>query len=380
MNQSTFIVSFLHSFARVREMWLLDKQDVVKVYSELLPKALNNISFGYLHSGMHGIEGPATGYMLTHQFDWQLLRVKASWNIREAHESVFQLIKMAEEMGLTTDGPLKILEQRARAERYARKTWFFTDNIFQRFFIPFVQTLCNELHEIKDKRSHTTDEIACVDGILEAYLASDVGSRPMIPTDWKRDYSGICACTDCAVLRQFVTSPDRAIGEFRMAGHRRKHLENTLDSTFRTRTNKNTPIPYALVVEKTFKSYELKRMEWEKRAGVARTHLSKLVRSNHLVSIIGEERYRTLIDHENIRPEYVLATSITETNVQRLDDTRRGNNTLAASTTTLKDPHPRGAAIKIEPDENTSPSSPSLTSATSTIIPVKREFSEFDRD
>jgi hypothetical protein len=362
-------------------MWLLDKQDVVKVYSELLPKALNNISFRYLHSGMHGIEGPAKGYMLPHQFGWQLLRVKASYYTREAPESVFQLIKMAGEMGLTIDGPLKILEQRARAERYARKPyWLFTDNIFQRFFIPFVQTLCNELHEIKDKRSPTPAEIACVDGILEAYLASDVGSRPMIPTDWKRDYSGTCACTDCQGLRQFVTSPDRAIGEFRMAGNRRKHLENTLDSTFRTRTNKNTPIPYALVVEKTFKSYELERMEWEKRADVARTHLSKLVRSNHLVSIIGGDRYRTLIDHENIRPDYVLATSTTETNVQRLNDTRRGNNTLPPSTTTLKDPHPPGVAIKIEPDENTSPSSLSHASATSTSIPVKRQFSEFDRD
>jgi hypothetical protein len=81
---------------------------------------------------------------------------------------------------------------------------------------------------------------------------------PAPPTDWRQEVTISCACEDCRELQKFVRDPLAQAARFKMAEHRRRHLEGRiqhhgLDMSCMTERQGS---PRTLVCTKTRRTYK----------------------------------------------------------------------------------------------------------------------------
>ena len=91
----------------------------------------------------------------------------------------------------------------------------------------------------------------------EKELEALTAAAPQPPADLCREVNIKCKCADCAELKQFMASPDRREHNFKMAQHRRDHLESAIRDSkcdLDTRTNR-TPRPQILICTKNMASH-----------------------------------------------------------------------------------------------------------------------------
>ena len=127
---------------------------------------------------------------------------------------------------------------------------------------------------------------------------------PKEPTDWKMTLATSCGCEDCRSLRQYVEDKHKKVMDFRLAEHRRKHIESKLDYTFRKVTIR-TGTPYTLRIEKTNVKYNADLQAWKKNTVSTRSQLTALGKNSHLVDIIGEDSYKRLHQYDCLKSSIV---------------------------------------------------------------------------
>jgi hypothetical protein len=177
---------------------------------------------------------------------------------------------------------------------YVRES--FTQDLWHDTIRPFISSICEYLGE-RASDSPISAEKAFITMMIDVCLPKYVGTPPQRPGDWKRKLPGTCRCDDCRLLCIFVRSPHEKDICFRLTKPRRAHLANQLDRTFLTTTVREGT-PHALKVEKTYKRYEMTLHSWRKKAAKMRSELTSLADNTPLVSIIGDDQYKRLLEHE----------------------------------------------------------------------------------
>ena len=95
-------------------------------------------------------------------------------------------------------------------------------------------------------------------------------------------------------MRKYVEDKHNKFGEFCLTEKRRRHIERSLDGTFRIM--KSDP-PQTLRIEKTNETYKK-----DLRAKFAESRLTALCKDSLLVYIIGEDSFSKLLEHESLKP------------------------------------------------------------------------------
>ncbi|PGH11888.1 hypothetical protein AJ80_06953 [Polytolypa hystricis UAMH7299] len=139
------------------------------------------------------------------------------------------------------------------------------DITFHNTLLPLVREIVTLMNS-KDEATKLSDIFysVFVKDIIVLYKSLYVQGEPRRPTNMIRPTTSGCPCGDCKTLNSFLSDPVVQVYDFRMAQHRRDHLEQVLSSTVKRETIR-AGSPHTLRLTKTEKAFERDHQAWKSR-------------------------------------------------------------------------------------------------------------------
>jgi hypothetical protein len=284
VDKSDFVIGFLTCLHDSSQDIKLGRTEIFDMYKSILSKALKVFQVDTLaqpqprSSWCVAVKESAPG------------QSSISWN------TMMKLFEQCDTIGIDTSEVLEVLRRRALGLREEA-----LEAMYSEFFLPFINSLCLYLKSRANRPATSTEQNFIVQ-LIELYLGRHVKTPPKKPTDWERTLTINCSCEDCLSLRRYVEDKHNQFGEFCLTEDRRRHIERSLDGTFRIM--KSDP-PHTLRIEKSTETYKRDLKSWTRRAKFVESWLTAL---SELVDIIGEDSSTKLLEHESLKPLKSLLT------------------------------------------------------------------------